>query len=343
MLKVIFGFFLLFNTVSLCLADDWMLELKKGWNFISFPLNPADPSIEKVFSSVDGKYTNIWLYDSSDSANIWKHYHPDYAAFSDLTTISAGRVYWVEAGEDCSLTAAGAPIESLFSLKLKAGWNAFGWPYPEARSVQSALSSLTFGKDYSRLCYFDSQSKSFRDYFNNPELNQFNSFEPGGAYYIYLLQEQTIAFSPVVSRTLTVSVSPQRWNIGWISPGAVITMQDADKIRVVNNGDGKESYSLSVTSPDGWTAGLQAGPETYLLNAAFSKDSANINWRQGYHPVTAMPVISTETRFAGDENGVNVLPGQTRTLFLRFEPPAQTKAADPQTIILTISAEVPVE
>jgi len=144
-----------------------------------------------------------------------------------------------------------------------------------------------------------------------------------------------------VQRILSISVSPDNWNIEEVQIGTTTTMEDNDKLIIINNGNGKESYSLSLINPGGWIAGSQPGPETYVLNAAFASSLANISWDEGNHLVTTEPVTSTENRFAGDENGMNVLPDESRNLFLQFKSPTQTQIIDKQSITLTISAEIP--
>lgn len=340
MLKVILSFFVFFNAALVCFADDFTLDLKQGRNFISLPLSLSNPSLSEAFSSISGKYTNVWLYNSSIPADHWKHYHPGYITFSDPISIEPGSAYWLETTEDCSLTVSGTPASNSFSLNLKSGWNAFGWPYLQSQPIETALGSLTFGTDYSRLCRFDSQVKTFEDYFSNSALDQFDTFQAGGAYYIYILREQTIEFLPS-SQTLSISLSSGAWSIGEMGVGVVVTMEDADKIVVANDGNGKQSYSLSVTDPANWSVQSQPGTEAYVLNAAFSGDPANINWNETDYLVITAPVTSTETRFAGDENGIDVLSGETRNLFLQFKSPTQTQVVDRQSIILTISAEIP--
>ena len=197
MLKVILSVLIFFNTALVCLAEDFTLDLKQGRNFISLPLSLSNPSLSEVFSSISGKYTNVWLHDSSTPADLWKHYHPDYLNFSDPISIEPGSAYWLETTEDCSLTVNGIPFNSSFSLDLKSGWNAFGWPYLESQPIEKVFDSLIFGTDYSRLCRFDSQSNSFQDYFNNPALDQFDTFQAGRAYYIYALGNHNVTFLPL--------------------------------------------------------------------------------------------------------------------------------------------------
>ncbi|MFH1503807.1 MAG: RHS repeat-associated core domain-containing protein [Candidatus Omnitrophota bacterium] len=199
--RVFLGFLIsiivLFSWPFLGFADEFEVKLEKGLNFISLPLNPSTTFIQNVFSSIEGKYTDVWSYDNVNSDDPWRHYHPDYVSFSDLFNIEFNKSYWVEVAQDCILITSGSPIGSdSFSLDLIPGWNTIGWPYLESQSVQTALYPLVLGTDYSSVFGFNSQTQSFQDY----SLNQFSTFEPGGSYYIYALKNcvtQTLALPQV--------------------------------------------------------------------------------------------------------------------------------------------------
>ncbi len=239
----LFGLFI-FHQACLCSADEFNLQLTQGQNFISLPLNLTDPFIQQALYSIDGKYTNIWLYDNADPENLWKHYHPDYMGFSDLLNINLGLGYWLEALQDTTLTVSGSAHNTSFILSLKAGWNVIGWPYLENQSVQSILYSLTFGADYSRLCRFNPQTKSFEE--------QFDSFEPGRAYYIYTLRDCTVTILPLPQISITHPAADSLFNTpAIIVSGTVsyagITVEVNDVPATVNN----TNFSANIALTEG--------------------------------------------------------------------------------------------
>ncbi|MBU0479255.1 hypothetical protein KKC91_11910 [bacterium] len=141
---------------------------------------------------------------------------------------------------------------------------------------------------------------------------------------------------------LSVSVSPDSWNIGEIVPDSIITMEDTEKIRVLNDGEMNVTYSLHLTNPSGWQVSQSdVGPDTYILNAAFSEQLGNIFWKEENHALSTGPVICSETKFAGDETGVGVSPGEERTLWLQFKAPTATSVTIEQDIEVVVNAQVP--
>lgn len=140
---------------------------------------------------------------------------------------------------------------------------------------------------------------------------------------------------------LSVSVSPDFWNMGAIEINSATT-NSADKITVINDGASNATYSLSLVNPQGWTASQsEAGPEIYILNAAFSEGIEDVNWSEANHALSTVPVRSTSTKFAGNQTGVNVAPSEEGTLWLQFKAPTATSITTEQDIEVIISAELP--
>lgn len=139
-----------------------------------------------------------------------------------------------------------------------------------------------------------------------------------------------------------VDVSPDVWDIGSKPVSSVTTMQNSEKITVFNVGSSAISYSLQVVNPLGWQAS-QTIPDynTYLLNAGFSVNIGNIFWNTSNHALSTESVLCTDTKFAGDQTGVNVTSGQERTLWLQFKAPVATPIITEQNIEVIINAQTP--
>lgn len=142
--------------------------------------------------------------------------------------------------------------------------------------------------------------------------------------------------------SLSVSITPDVWNIGSINTNGVITMDQADKLTVKNDGEGYNSYSLYLVNPPGWTASQSAvGKDIYILNAAFSSNLRSINWREKKHALSTTSVRATSVKFSGNQTGVKVAPGQNRTLWLQFKSPKLNSVVNEQNIQVMVNAEVP--
>ena len=119
------------------------LFLKKGWNFISLPLQPKDPSITPMLSDISPSMRIIWGYDNEKKA--WLKYSPSGSLFTvhcSLQSIEAGKGYWIFMTEEGVLTYAGQ-LASLQAVKLFPGWNLIGHRGIGMKPIAPALSLLT--------------------------------------------------------------------------------------------------------------------------------------------------------------------------------------------------------
>ena len=146
----------------------------------------------------------------------------------------------------------------------------------------------------------------------------------------------------IAAATISVSVSPDYWQIGALEPDTVVTMPDAGKITVLNNGNVEENYSLKLVNPAGWQDSQTAvGADTYVLNAAFSADPAAIAWNEAGHALSTADVLCSAGKFSGDQTGVNVAAGANRNLWFQFKSPSLTNIKNEQSIEVIITAQVP--
>ncbi len=145
----------------------------------------------------------------------------------------------------------------------------------------------------------------------------------------------TLFIPPVLS----VSVSPGSWDIGQAEVNSIVTMSKSQGITVTNNGNSVTTYSLNLINPAGLEVSqISVGKDTYILNAAFSRDLRKINWSEDNHALSLVPVLCSDTQFAGDQTGVSVQPGTTRTLWLQFKSPSSITDNNKQEMEVVITA-----
>jgi len=209
-------------------AEEFIISLKQGENLISIPLQPQDTKIEAVISSIAGNYTDVWTHNAGDAIDPWKHYNPDYTGYNDLKTIEHGKGYRLFTNKDCVLKVTGTtPSAQTYPLTLHQGWNLIGWPFVYSQTIPEALKGLQFGIDYDQVSRINPISKDQEDYYNAPTTNDFNTFEPGRAYYIYCkLKEVTVILTsptdqyPIYSdRSATTSY--------WVDASSYSSLTDA--------------------------------------------------------------------------------------------------------------------
>ena len=72
------------------------VDLNDGWNLVSFPLIPADTSIEQVLSSISGQWDIVEYYNASDTNDHWKTYATfKPASLNDLWNLDNTMGFWL--------------------------------------------------------------------------------------------------------------------------------------------------------------------------------------------------------------------------------------------------------
>ena len=118
-----------------------------GWNLISTPLVPADPSIPAVFGSIAGQWDRLMWYNGSDAADQWKQYYTSWPAqFNEITSINCRIGFWLHALAATTLTVYGE-LPSNTSISMVAGWNMVGFPANDDRVYTVAQLKADTGAD----------------------------------------------------------------------------------------------------------------------------------------------------------------------------------------------------
>ena len=101
------GYWVHMTQVATLSASGWRpsstsIPLVEGWNLVGYPAS-ASRAIATVLAPITGKYTLVYVYDSSDTSHPWKKYDPSAPPYANtLTTMQRGRGYWIKATEACN-------------------------------------------------------------------------------------------------------------------------------------------------------------------------------------------------------------------------------------------------
>ncbi len=149
----------------------------------------------------------------------------------------------------------------------------------------------------------------------------------------------SVAVKVTVTPAISVTITESSLVLGSVSAGGTVVSPSA--VTVTNNGSGiNETYSLSLVNPSGWTASQSAaGSETYILDAAFSSAVSGITWSQTNHALSTTAVVSSSTKFAGDQTGASVPYNTARKLWFKFFAPTATTASTEQSIAVIVTAQ----
>ncbi|MBW2107233.1 MAG: VCBS repeat-containing protein, partial [Deltaproteobacteria bacterium] len=88
------------------------IDLEAGWNLIACPADAPMPVIEAL-SSIGGKYTAVWTYDTTSTS--WKDFVYRQPAFvNNLQIMQPGRAYWIHMNEAAQLAFHEHPAKVYF-------------------------------------------------------------------------------------------------------------------------------------------------------------------------------------------------------------------------------------
>ena len=156
-------------------VDAMSIILSQGSNLISLYRQPEDTEIASVLSSISGKYTSVWTFID----NTWKVYDPVNPGFSDLTTMEAGRGYWVEMNESATMIVAGLVPSN--STDLVNGSNLVGYNSASLRDTPEAVASIE-GECVSVWAFIEGSWKVYDP--ANSGFSDLTTMQPGYGYWI---------------------------------------------------------------------------------------------------------------------------------------------------------------
>jgi len=173
------------------------VALRPGWNLISLPGQPADADINAVVTSAT--IDTVLTYDPTVPGG-WITAVRDGGTFvGPLTTIDAGRAYWVHTGsfdpistDIPGLTAGTKLLPPVFSLP--AGWNLI----PVSRlATDPTISDYLSGLNWSRMYGYNNTTKEFESILPRAEETVgagegTKTLSIGRGYFIFLTSAGTL-------------------------------------------------------------------------------------------------------------------------------------------------------
>jgi uncharacterized protein (TIGR03790 family) len=104
----------------------YTIHLTPGHRFVSFPLLPANETIESVLSTVAGCFDYVRYFDALDPVSPWKVFMPGRNPNS-LLRLDNSMGFWINVTSDCDLTVIGVRPDTT-TIPLHPGWNMVGFP-----------------------------------------------------------------------------------------------------------------------------------------------------------------------------------------------------------------------
>jgi hypothetical protein len=156
------------------------LDLKAGWNLISFYVESEDMTPATLFNPIKSSLLII-----KDTTSI---YNPDLPEFlNSLKKIRQDKGYWVRMKEDKFLTVKGSMPKEV-TINLRSGWNLIGYPVREPIALSEIFKSIINDVKLLKNLFksYDSTLPSF--------LNTLIQMEPGDGYWVKMKKAATLKF-----------------------------------------------------------------------------------------------------------------------------------------------------
>ena len=159
------------------------LNLKEGWNLVSFYVEGDDMSPATVLGPIQDKLLQV--------KNLTQTYDPtlpaNFAFLNNLSSLSGKDGYWLKVSEDVSLDVEG-PVPSGASITVKSGWNLVGYPRLIGENVVNELTSLgnTVVQMKNLTQTYDSSIPA-----ELAQLNTLSTMVPGSGYWLNVTQNGT--------------------------------------------------------------------------------------------------------------------------------------------------------
>lgn len=166
------------------------LQLRAGWNLVSFNVQPPDERIPTLTAELGTALEAILSFRCGIGG--LSYYANLPADLNSLQSLQGGRGYWVKMREARTWHITGYPIPADAPISLCAGWNLAGYLPDREISLTSALASL--GNRFQIvLGYHDGQARSY--YADLPaDLNTLQTLRPGHGYWIYASQAGILTY-----------------------------------------------------------------------------------------------------------------------------------------------------
>ena len=173
-------------------CEDLSLDvaLQAGWNYVSTPLEQADPSVASVFdTALNGNLLKV-LGDNQYALS--GNYTPGIPeVFNTLVNVSDAAGFVIKVESDAIWTSAGAPLDPENTpLVLHQGWNIIGFVPQEELPLEEALDGIMGSLER----VIDGQNGLVFHIDNPAPLNTLQSMEPGRAYWVKLSADANLYF-----------------------------------------------------------------------------------------------------------------------------------------------------
>ena len=275
-------------------------------------------------------FVQLWTLDND--GNVSGGASP-ISTITTLATAPSATVLQFFSIQAASVTVAWAALPTSVSSKTSEGYvlqassNNFGALAPAGAPVFSSatadvrVSTLTVGSlavplDLSATYYFQVGSVNWTGQVNYTTLTKLN---------------------------FQISQSATLLHLGTMDPNVARSTVSTSSMVVTNVGNWPVTLELSASTAtvggSPWTLGAAAGIETAVLKGQFHSGAVGPAPGTFSTLISGSTITASATNYAGDQTGLEIPVGQSRTLWFFFTMPNSSASLGPETILVTAQPE----
>jgi hypothetical protein len=164
-------------------------DVNAGYNWLSFPVLPADASVRNVMADFADKLVSDLDKLVSSNGQLAQYYQGQW--YGTLTEIMPGAKYVLSCERSGSFSVIGLPVEQAKGINLSAGYNWIGSTLPYSISVEDVFSSIDVD-DWDKLI---SSNGKIAQYYQGQWYGTLTEIVPGAGYSYQCSTAHTLYFS----------------------------------------------------------------------------------------------------------------------------------------------------
>jgi len=162
------------------------IQLKSGWNIISFYVTPEVADMEELFKTLIDDDALYKIIDEAGQRFIFNAFAQKW--INEIGDMSSEEGYQVKVKKDVVLTVEGEKVKLPYEINLAKGWNIFGWPDENSQTAMNIVQTLI--DDNTLIKVIDEQGRRIiYNAFAKQWIDEIGEFEPGKGFLIKVTED----------------------------------------------------------------------------------------------------------------------------------------------------------
>jgi hypothetical protein len=171
------------DCINVDITDNRTIELREGWNLVSFPVIVSDNSVQTVFHGVLNS-----VYVGYFNSGKWIFY-PQIDEYENLSYIDNKKSYFIKSESDSRINFDGDLLQDN-ELELKQGINLVSYPCKNEKNISLVFKDII--DDIESIETIDNGAKTFDP--NNPKYSDLETLKPNKGYIVIMKNKDKMEF-----------------------------------------------------------------------------------------------------------------------------------------------------